>query len=146
MVAGLREADGEKRPIGLLLQRASGLPQARHHALLEVVADLVLDVLLEATDDQTLVAIILARVVVGIRNSRRVKKAHQRSKTAGRAVMWSSRKQDQRIGPIGELPRESRAAGEVGFSRASRDIVAFVDYDNIPPGILKIIPVFEIAL
>ncbi len=60
--------------------------------------------------------------------------------------MWSSRKQDQRIGAIGELPRESRAAGEVGFSRASRNIVAFVDYNNIPPCVLEIIPLCKVAL
>jgi hypothetical protein len=73
-------------------------------ALREVLRHLVADVLLEATDDEPLVAEVLRRVIVGIADRRGVQQRHQRGKAARRSVVRRGRQQHKRVGPRSQHP------------------------------------------
>ncbi|MCG3775772.1 MAG: hypothetical protein JW395_2616 [Nitrospira sp.] len=62
----LGEGDGKESLVGGLFFATGRLPNLLGDALLEVGADLVFDVLLEAADDQAFVPEVIGRVVFGI--------------------------------------------------------------------------------
>ena len=107
-----------------LLAQAGGL------ALLEAGRDLVADVFLEAADDQTLAAKVFGRVVVGVRDGRRIQQAHQRREAARRAVMQRGRQQHQGVGPGGQKTRQTGPARQAGLTCTGSDVVALVDDDD----------------
>ena len=110
VLATLGEGHVEQGAVGGFFLGAGRLAQADGLALLEVGLHLVFDVLLESADDQALAAEVVGRVVVGVSNGRGVEQAHQRGKAARRAIMWRGREQHERVGPVGQQPRQPCAA------------------------------------
>ena len=146
VLAGLGEGNVQQGAVGGLFLGAGGPAQAEGLALLEVALDLVLDVLLEAPDDQALAAEVVGGVVVGVGDGGGVQQAHQGGEAARRAVVGRGRQQDEGVRAVGQQAREAGAPRQPGFPRPGRDVVAFVDDDQVPPGVLKIIPVLQIVL
>ena len=87
MIASAGELDRKQRLEGRLLFRACGMAVAEDFALLEGLVHLVLDVLLEAADDQALAAEVLLAVVLRVGDGRRVQHVHQAGEAAGAAVV-----------------------------------------------------------
>ena len=114
--------------------------------LLEVRTDLVADVLLEAADDQALVAEVLRGVVVGIADGGGVEQAHQRGEAARRAIVRRGREQHQGVGAGGQQAGQASAPRQAVLACTGRDVVALVDDDDVPPGVLQIVAVLEVAL
>ena len=106
---GRRHLHGKQGFVGGLLRRRRRKPAPDDLPLAESVADLVLDVLLEATDDESLLAEILRRVVVGVRYGRRVQHVHQAGEAARPAIVRRRREHDERVGPAREESRQAAA-------------------------------------
>ena len=146
MLAGLGEGDVQQGTVGGLFRGAGGPAQAEGLALLEVALDLVLDVLLEAADDQALAAEVVGGVVVGVGDGGRVQQAHQGGEAARRAVVGRGRQQDEGVRAVGQQASEAGAPRQPGFPRPGRDVMAFVDDDQVPPGVLQIVAVLQVVL
>ena len=99
---GQRHLHGEQRLVGGLLRPGRRKPAPRDLPLAEGVADLVPDVLLEAPDDEPLLAEVLLRVVVWVRDGRRVQHVHQAREAARPAVVRGRREHDERVGAARE--------------------------------------------
>ena len=108
-------------------------------ALPEVLADLVLDVLLEAADEQALDLVL--GVVARVGHGRRFEHVHQVGEALGLAVVRRGAGQDQRVAGPGQQRGEPAPLG-VGVG----DVVALVDDDHVPVALLQVGPVAAVVL
>ena len=113
---------------------------------LEVGADLIANVLLETADDQALVAEIFGGVVVGIADGRGVEQTHQRGKAARRAIVRRGRQQHHGVGTAREHAGQSGATRHAILVASRRHVVALINDDDVPPGVLEVIPVLKVVL
>ena len=146
VAAPLGKWDGQQRLVGRLLQRAGGLPESLGDALLEVGADLVLDIFLEPPHDQSLVPEIGWRVVVRITDRSRIQQTHQRGKAAGGTIVRGGREQKHRVRAASEEAGQPGATGEAILMTPRCHIVTLINDDDVPPGILKVVPILEVGL
>ena len=142
----LGEGDGEQGLVGCLFEGTGGLPDLLGDAFLKVGADLVFDVLFEPADDESLVAEIIRRVVLGVADGGGIQQAHEGGKAAGGAIVRGGGEQDEGVGATCEETGKARAPGDAVLVAAGGDIVTFVDEDDVPPGVLEIVPVLEVVL
>ena len=152
--SGRRQPHGEQRLVGGLLRRGRRKPAPDDLPLAEGVANLMPDVLLEAPDDEPLLAEVFLRVVVRIRDGRRVQHVHQAREAARPAVVRRRREHDERVGPAREQASEAAAQRRssmrgvpAGASPAAvRDVVRLVDDDDVPVGLLQVGAVLGVLL
>ena len=139
----LRYLDLKQGRVGCFLRRGSVEPAPDDLAVAEGVADLVPDVLLEASDDEPLVAEVLRRIVVRVGDGGRVKHVHQARKATRLAVVRRCRQHDERVRAAREQAREAasqRAGAAVG------DVVGLVDDDDVPVRLLQVRAVLGVLL
>ena len=146
MLALLGKRDGQQRLIGGLFLRAGRLLELLGDALLKVGADLIADVFLEAAHHQPLVAEILWRIIVGIADRRRIEQTHERGEASRRPVVRRGRQKHHRVGPPRQQPCQPRPTRHPVLMTAGRHVVALVDDDDVPPGVLQVVPVLQIGL
>ena len=146
VLALLGEGDLEQGPEGSLFLRAGRLPELLGDTFLEVGADLVANVLLEAAHDQPLVAEIFRGVVVGIADGGGVEQTHQRGKAARRAIVRRGRQQHHGVGTAREHAGQSGATRHAILVATRRHVVALINDDDVPPGVLQVIPVLKVVL
>ena len=60
--------------------------------------------------------------------------------------MRRGREQHERVGPVGQQPRQPCAARQARLPCSGRHVVAFVDDDDVPPGVFEVVAVLQIAL
>jgi hypothetical protein len=142
----LGKRDIEQGAVGGFSCRRGGLAQAGGLRSWKSALTWSLDVLLEAPDDQAFVAEVVGRVVVGVGDGRRVEQRHQRREAARRAVVRRGRQQDQRVGAGGQQTWPGGRGATGRFTGAGGHVVAFVDDDDVPPGVLEVVAVLEVAL
>ena len=107
----------------------------------ERAADLVFDIFFEAADAQSFY--IFGRIVFRICNGSRIKHIHQRCKTLCPTVMRRCRQHNHRITPICKQLGETRTLRLM--ISAFRNILRFIDNDDIPICIFQMSAVFNIT-
>ena len=107
----------------------------------ERAADLIFDIFFETPDAQSFN--IFGRVVFRICNSSRIKHIHQRCKTLCPTVMRRCRQHYHRIAPICKQLGETRTLSLM--ISAFRNILRFIDNDDIPICIFQMSAVFNIT-
>jgi len=109
----------------------------------QVATKLILYILLQAPNDQTLVAEILVCVIRRVGDSGRVEHVHQTGKAFGLAVVWCGRQHDERIGAGRQ---QAGQPGTLGMLAAFGHVMCLVNDDDVPPGLFEIMPVFDVLL
>ena len=127
---------------GLLLRRGRE-PAADDLAVAEGLADLGLDVLLEAPDHQPLVPEVFRGEVVRVRDGGGVQHVHQAREAARPAVVRGRGEHDEGVGAPGQQ------AGEAAAQRARaavRHVVRLVDHDDVPVRLFQVRAVLGVLL
>src|SRR5262245_60332591 len=83
MDTSLGETDGEQGPVGGFFLLGGLWGEFDRAPFLEVARDLVPDILLEATNDQPFVAIILRRILIRVTDRGGVEEGHERHEAPG---------------------------------------------------------------
>ena len=60
--------------------------------------------------------------------------------------MRCGREQHERVGPVGQQPRQPCAARQARLPCPGGHVVALVDDDDVPPGVFEVVAVLQIAL
>ena len=127
--------------VGGFLRVTGMMPFAVDHALGKTPAHLILDVLLEAANEQTLD--VLRAVIAVVLDGGRVQHVHDAGERLAPTVVRRRGKENQGIRAGGE---QLRHAGTHGVRAPASDVVRFINHDDVPPGILKVVPVFAVLL
>jgi hypothetical protein len=102
--------------------------------------------LLKAANDQAFLAVIPRRIVIGGADRGGIEEGHERRKAPRCAIVRRGRQQDQRVGAAGEFLDQARPPQLALLSGARRDVVTLIDDDNVPPGVLEVVAIFEVVL
>lgn len=60
--------------------------------------------------------------------------------------MWRGRQEHQRVGPGGQQASQTGTARNARLPCPGGHVVAFIDDDDVPPGVFQIVSVLQIAL
>ena len=138
-----RHPHPQQRLIGRLLGGGGRDPAMDDLPVAEDALHLVLDVLLEAADDEALPAEVLRFVVVRVGDGGGVQHVHQAGEAARPAVVRGRRQHDEGVRAARQQagePAAERARAAVGH------VVRLVNDDHVPIGLLQVGPVLGVLL